>query len=206
MKYAEKWNAATHLAGTVGALIGSWFLMEQALDQKDPWKILSFLVYSISLFSLYLSSTGFHSFSGRLRKLFRALDHKAVFLLIAGTYTPLTLVTLRDAGGPGLFVLVWSIAVFAMVMDDLPLRENGKIRVGLSLAMGWLILILGRSLFSLMPLRGIFWLVAGGFFYSAGVPFYVFEKVNPFFHGIWHIFVLAGSLSHFITVYFYILQ
>lgn len=200
----ERFNSLTHLLGAVAALAGVVVLVVIASRQGDPWKIVSFSIYGASLLLLYLTSTLYHSLRGRLKAIFRKLDHQAIYLLIAGTYTPFVLVTLRGAWGWSLFGAIWALALLGMIIDALPQRGNRAFAVVLYLVMGWLCLVAIKPLLEALPGAGFGWLLAGGLFYTVGVLFYALDQRVAYFHGIWHLFVVAGSASHYVTVLLYV--
>lgn len=196
----ERFNSYTHLIGSIGAIIGLGALVYASFSDGDPWKIASYAIYGVTLLSLYTFSTLYHSFQGKWKKVFRKLDHIAIYLLIAGTYTPFTLVTLRGGLGWTIFGVVWGLALLGILID-LFHRSNKRIpQLIIYLSMGWIAVFLIDALMKSMSVTGIQWLMAGGLFYTAGVLFYVLDSKHRFAHGIWHLFVLAGSLSHFITI------
>jgi hemolysin III len=200
MYYGEKFNSISHLVGASLALVGGGVLVTMAAIEGEAAKIASFSVYAATLFILYLSSTLYHSFPGRAKKIFRVIDHQAIYLLIAGTYTPIAVVALRSAGGWWLLGGVWAMAIFGMVLDAV--RRTGP-RIGsviLYLAMGWFAMFALDSLAILMPPASLVWLIVGGVFYTSGIVFYVLDSWYPWCHGIWHLFVLAGSVSHYFMV------
>ena len=200
MYYGEKFNSITHLVGASLALVGGGVLVTMAAMEGEVAKIVSYSVYAGTLFLLYLSSTLYHSFPGRAKKIFRVIDHQAIYLLIAGTYTPIAVVALRSAGGWWLLGGVWTMAIFGMVLDAL--RRTGP-RIGsviLYLAMGWFAMFALDSLAILMPPASLTWLIVGGVFYTSGIIFYVLDSWYPWAHGVWHLFVLAGSVSHYFMV------
>jgi hemolysin III len=199
MYYGERFNGISHLIGAAAALAGTLVLIIMASLQGDPWKIVSFSIYGASLVALYTFSTLYHSLRGEAKALFRKLDHNAIYLLIAGTYTPFVMVTLRDRLGWTIFVVVWVLAIVGMVYDSLPQKRARIIPVIIYLVMGWLALFLIDPLVNTLPTAAIVGLVTGGLFYTVGVVFYALNKVRHF-HGIWHLFVLAGSVSHYITI------
>lgn len=200
MYYGEKFNSITHLVGASLALVGGGVLVTMAAMEGEVAKIVSYSVYAATLFILYLSSTLYHSFPGRVKKFFRVVDHQAIYLLIAGTYTPIAVVALRTAGGWWLLGGVWALAIFGMVLDAL--RRTGP-RIGsviLYLAMGWFCMFALDSLAVLMPPASLTWLIVGGLFYTSGIVFYALDSWYPWAHGVWHLFVLAGSISHYFMV------
>jgi len=204
MYHGERFNSISHLIGSAAALAGTAVLIVVAARQGDPWKVVSFSIYGVSLTLLYVFSTLYHSLTGRGKTVFRTLDHLAIYLLIAGTYTPFTLVTLRGAWGWSIFGVVWGLAVFGIVLDTLGTRGPRIVPVVIYLVMGWLIVMALKPLMARLPLSGGVWLLVGGLFYTLGVIFYALDKRVRHFHGIWHLFVIAGSLCHYVTIYGYV--
>jgi hemolysin III len=204
MYQGERFNSITHLVGAVAALAGCAVLVVFASMQGDPWKIISFSIYGLTLFLLYLFSVLYHSLRGDAKKVFRRLDHLAIYLLIAGTYTPLTLVTLNGSWGWSIFGTVWGLALIGMMVEFIPQKKR-IIPVIIYLVMGWICLVALKPLLQALPLAGFWWLLAGGLFYTFGIGFYAFDKKVKHFHGIWHLFVLAGSICHYFTVLLYVL-
>lgn len=200
----ERFNGYSHLIGAALAVGGAAVLIVLAAGQGDPWKIVSFSVYGTVLLLLYLFSTLYHSLRGRAKEVFRKLDHYAIYLLIAGTYTPFTLVTLQGAWGWSLFGVVWGMALLGIVVDSLSWDKRRILPVVIYLAMGWLALIALRPLLNALPLAGFAWLLAGGVFYTVGIVFYALERWIKHGHGIWHLFVLAGSACHYFAILFYV--
>lgn len=206
MYQGERFNGISHLLGAMAALIGAVLLVVLAVQQGDPWKVASFSVYGTTLFLLYLFSTLYHSLKGeRVKALFRRLDHYAIYLLIAGSYTPFTLVTLRGNWGWSIFGIIWGLALLGIIVDSLPRRGRRILPVVIYLLMGWLVLVSLKPLLATLPMAGFWWLLAGGVFYSGGVVFYAFDKRIPHGHGIWHLFVLAGSICHYLAIFYYVL-
>ena len=203
--YKGEWfNSISHLIGAVAALVGLVIVVVEASLQGDPWKIVSFSVYGATLFSLYTISTLYHSLQGRAKRIFRKLDHMSIYLLIAGTYTPFTLVTLRGAWGWTIFGIIWSLALFGLVLEALPQKGNRILSMVVYVLMGWLVLAALKPLLAALPAAGFFWLLLGGIFYTGGLGFFFFDEKVRHFHGIWHLFVLAGSISHYLTILFYV--
>lgn len=200
----ERFNSISHLIGAVAALAGLVLLVVPAARQGDPWKIVSFSIYGTTLLLLYSFSTLYHSSRGKAKEIFRKLDHHSIYLLIAGTYTPFTLVVLRGSLGWSIFGVIWGLAVLGIVLELLPQRRRRILPVVIYLFMGWFCLIALKPLFRALPSAGFAWLLLGGIFYTVGVIFYVFDKRVRHFHGIWHLFVMAGSISHYFTVLFYV--
>jgi len=205
MYHGERFNSITHLAGAALALAGLVVLVVFAALQGDVWKIVSFSIYGTSLFLLYTLSTLYHSLRGRAKQIFMKLDHVAIYLLIAGTYTPLTLVTLRGAWGWTLFGIVWGLAIIGIVVDVLHRQGSRRIQILIYLLMGWLIVVALYPLVQIMPTGGLILLVLGGLFYTGGIVFYALDERIKHAHGIWHLFVLAGSISHYLIMLLYVL-
>jgi hemolysin III len=197
-------NRITVGAGALMSVIGLVALVRITALQGDPWRVASCSLYGATLVLFYIISTLYHSVRRpRLRYVFRILDHASIFLIIAGTYTPFTLVSLQGVWGWSLFGVVWGLAFagvgFKVVMTA-RLRILGPL---LYLAMGWLIVIAYEPLVAAVPGAGIDWLIAGGLFYSGGLIFYAWDRL-PFNHAIWHGFVLAGSACHYVAIYRYV--
>ncbi len=204
MYKGERFNSISHLFGAVGAVVGLTVLVVLASRQGDPWKVVSFSIYGATLLLLYTVSVLYHSTRGRLKAIFRKLDHCAIYLLIAGTYTPFTLVTLRGGWGWTLFGLVWGLATVGIVLDLLPRKGPRILPVVIYLLMGWLVVIALNPLLRALPGMAFGWLVAGGLCYTVGIVFFALDDKLAHAHGIWHLFVLAGSLCHFFTILFYV--
>jgi len=205
MYHGERFNTITHLVGAALALAGLIVLVVFASLQGDPWKIVSFSVYGASLFLLYTLSTLYHSLRGRAKDIFRKLDHVAIYLLIAGTYTPFTLVTLNGAWGWSLFGVIWGLAVIGIIVDTLHRKGARAIQMVIYLLMGWLILVAMYPLVQALPAGAIALLVLGGVLYTGGIAFYALDARVKHAHGIWHLFVLAGSVSHYLAILRYVL-
>lgn len=204
MYHGERFNSISHLVGAALALAGLVVLVVFASLQGDWWKLISFSVYGASLFLLYTISTLYHSLRGRAKKVFMKLDHIAIYLLIAGTYTPLTLVTLRGAWGWSLFGIIWGLAVIGIIVDSLHKKGSRAIQMAIYLLMGWLILVAMYPLIQALPKTALVLLVLGGVFYTSGTIFYVLDAKMKHAHGIWHLFVLAGSISHYLAVLLFV--
>jgi hemolysin III len=205
MYYGEKFNAWTHLFGALLALSGAVVLVVFAASSGDLWKVLSVSIYGLSLLLLYSVSTLYHSLRGRAKVILRKLDHLSIYLLIAGSYTPFCLVTLRGAWGWSLFGVVWSLAVFGMLQEIRPRSEARVMSLVIYALMGWIVLVAINPLIELLGRTGFAWLAAGGMFYTVGIIFYAFDGRFRHWHGIWHLFVLAGSLMHYVAILFYVL-
>jgi len=193
-------NSISHGLGLVLALIGTPFLIATALRQGSAADVVAVSVFAASMTILYLSSTVYHALpQGRAKKVFHVLDHSAIYLLIAGTYTPFTLGVLQGGWGWALFGLVWSLAAFGVVVKVFAgIRWNG-LSTALYLGMGWLIIVAAKPLWDSLPLAGLAWLFGGGIAYTAGVYFYL-HKTMRYGHFVWHLFVVAGTACHFVAV------
>ena len=190
-------NSITHGIGAGLSIAALVILVVFAALQGDAWKIVSFSIYGVSLFALYLTSTLYHSFTNpKLKQFFHVLDHSAIFLLIAGTYTPILLISMRGVLGWILFGLIWALALGGIVFKIFFFEKFKMLSVLFYVGMGWLVVIAGKPVLEMVPTSVNLWLLIGGIFYTAGVVFYVTKKI-PFQHGIWHLFVLCGSVSHF---------
>jgi len=205
MYHGEKLNSFTHLLGAVIALAGVVVLVVFASLQGDAWKIVSLSIYGTSLFLLYLFSTLYHSTKGKLKAVFKKLDHIGIYLLIAGSYTPFVLVSLRGVWGWSLFGVIWGLAVIGILLDSFSSNERRIIQLIIYVLMGWIALIAIQPLIESLSLAGFLWLLAGGLFYSVGIIFYILDLKKYHFHGIWHLFVLAGSVTHYFTIMYYVL-
>lgn len=204
MYEGERFNSISHLIGAVAALAGLVVVVAAAARQGDPWKIVSFSIYGTTLFLLYTISTLYHSLRGRAKRFFHKLDHYSIYFLIAGTYTPFTLVTLRGGWGWTIFGIIWGLVVLGVVLESLPQKGNRVLSLVVYVLMGWLVLVALKPLLQALPGAGFAWLLAGGLFYTGGLVFYVFDEKVRHFHGIWHLFVLAGSVSHYVTILFFV--
>lgn len=204
MYHGERLNCITHLVGAVAAAAGLAWLVWDAVLLDDVWKIFSFTLYGITLFLLYLASTLYHGVRGRTKAILQKCDHFAIYLLIAGSYTPFTLVTLNGAWGWSLFGVVWGLALIGIIIDAFSRNQRRIIPMIIYLLMGWLMLVAISPLSQALPLGGLVWLVVGGVFYTSGIVFYLSDGVMRHAHGIWHLFVLAGSVSHYISVVEYV--
>ncbi len=205
MYHGERINSISHLVGATLALAALVVLVVFASLQGDVWKVVSFSIYGTSLFLLYTLSTLYHSLRGRAKEIFQKLDHIAIYLLIAGSYTPFTLVTLRGGWGWSLFGVVWGLAIIGIIVDSLHRKGPRVMQLIIYFLMGWLILVAMYPLVQSLPTGGLVWLVIGGLFYTSGITFYALDKKLRYAHGIWHLFVLAGSTSHFFSILFYVL-
>ncbi|MBI6897736.1 hemolysin III family protein [Pseudomonas putida] len=204
MYHGERFNAWTHLVGAVLACIGAVWLIVVAGLQGDPWKIVSFSIYGFTLLLLYSISTLYHSTRGRAKRIMRKLDHLSIYLLIAGSYTPFCLVSLRGPWGWSLFGVVWGLALIGMLQEIKPRSEARILSIVIYALMGWIVLVAVKPLLHSLGGAGFAWLAAGGVFYTVGIIFFAFDSRFRHWHGIWHLFVIAGSLMHFVAVFFYV--
>ena len=175
MYSGERFNSITHLVGASLALAGGVVLVTYAAIGGDFKRIVSYSVYGATLFLLYLVSTLYHSLRGTAKRVFRVLDHQAIYLLIAGTYTPFIVMALKGAQGWWMFGTIWGLAVFGIVLDALPRRGLRVVPVIIYLVMGWLCVLALDPIIAALPPAGVGWLVAGGIFYTSGIVFYVLD-------------------------------
>jgi hemolysin III len=198
-------NAITHGVGVLVSIGGLGVLTGFAGALGDAWHIVSVSIYAASQILLYTFSTLYHAISQpRLKAIFRLLDHSAIFLLIAGTYTPFTLVNLRGPWGWSIFGLVWGLALAGILAQGLLIKRAKWVNAALYIAMGWLCIIGIRPMLLSVAPGGLILLLIGGLAYTIGTVFYVWQKL-PFHHAIWHGFVLVGSLFHFFAILFYVI-
>ncbi|MFC1602900.1 hemolysin III family protein [Pseudomonadota bacterium] len=207
MYYGEKFNSITHLVGAVLALVGLGALLTISIQQKDPLLIVSFTIFGFMLVMLYTMSTLYHSFHPpKLKKLFQKIDHLSIYLLIAGTYTPYMLVSLGEGNGPLMLAFVWGLAAIGMLFETFIPKRIEVLQLPIYLVMGWVCVLEYSNLQLAIPTPGMVWLTIGGIAYTVGVIFYVLDNLNKIrhAHGIWHLFVLMGSICHFISVVGYV--
>ncbi|BAV33714.1 hemolysin III [Sulfuricaulis limicola] len=201
---SERFNGISHMIGAALALAGAVVLVVLAAQDGGARRITAFSVYGATLFLLYLVSTLYHSLPGRAKNIFRVLDHQAIYLLIAGSYTPFTLVTLDGTVGWWLFGAIWAMAILGLVLDALPRRGARVLPFVIYFTMGWLILLALDPLLAALPRAGFYWLLAGGIFYTSGIVFFALDRRYPWMHGAWHLFVLAGSVCHYVAILLYV--
>jgi hemolysin III len=196
----EIFNSVSHGIGTLLSIAALVLLVVFAAIKGNVWHIVSFSIFGTTLVLLYLASTLYHSFTKeKIKNLFARFDHAAIFLLIAGTYTPFLLTVLRGALGWTLFGIIWAVAITGVVIRSIYLTRFRKLMVGLYLAMGWMIVVAIGPLLKHVPGISLLFLLLGGIMYSVGVVFYAWRNLK-YGHGIWHLFVLAGSILHFFAV------
>lgn len=197
-------NSITHGIGVGISIAALVLLVVFAAPTSDPWRIVSFSIFGLCMTALYLSSTLYHSFrKKRVRQFFRILDHSSIFLLIAGSYTPLTLICLRGPLGWTIFGVIWAIAFAGITLKLFCMNKMKYVSLVLYILMGWLLIAAFKPMLLHVPLGMIVWLLIGGACYTFGVIFYVWKKL-PYHHAVWHLFVLGGTLSHFFGMLFYL--
>lgn len=205
MYHGEKLNAWTHLVGAVLAVAGTAVLVVQAASTGDSWKVAGVAIYGATLVLLYSASTLYHSLRGRAKDVLQKLDHHGIYLLIAGSYTPFCLVSLRGTWGWSLLGVVWTLALLGVLQELRPIAGARRLSMAIYIVMGW------AALAALIPLRaalgtdGFAWLATGGIVYTLGIVFYVLDARLRHAHGIWHLFVIGGSAVHYFTILFYVL-
>ncbi|MGB6102878.1 MAG: hemolysin III family protein [Pusillimonas sp.] len=204
MYYGERFNSISHLVGAALAAAGAVLLVVFAARLGDPWKIVSFSVYGVVLLGLYLASTLYHSLRGRAKRIWCKFDHCAIYLLIAGSYTPFALVSLRGAWGWSLFGIVWGLTLFGIIQEIWLAKGRRLLSLLIYVAMGWLAVIAAVPLIDALGWDGFRWLVAGGVLYTVGIVFYATDEKWRYSHGVWHLFVMGGSACHYFTVMFYV--
>lgn len=200
----ELFNSISHGIGAVLSIVALVVLVSFASIKGDIWRIVSFSIYGATLIFLYTSSTLYHSiFHEKTKRVFRVFDHVAIFIFIAGSYTPITLVAMRGNWGWALFGVIWGIAIIGTILKIVAINKLKKLSVFLYVLMGWLVIVAIKPMMEMLPPGFFSWLLAGGLLYTVGVVFYVGKKI-PFNHCVWHLFVLAGSSAHFLGILFYL--
>ena len=197
-------NSITHGVGFVLSVVALILMVVYASYNSDAWSIVGVSIFGSTLILLYMSSTLYHAFpSGRIKQIFKTLDQSFIYLLIAGTYTPVLLITLRTTLGWTVFGLVWGMAIGGIAHKIFFSDKLKTLSIVSYVTMGWLSLIVFKSLLNVAPVGLVVWLLIGGAFYTGGLIFYKWERL-PFNHAIWHLFVLGGSFSHFMGIYLYL--
>jgi hemolysin III len=198
-------NSITHGIGVAVSIVALTLLVAWASLYGDGWALAGAIVFGISLILLYTGSTLYHAIPfPKARRIFKVLDHSAIYLLIAGTYTPFTIVTLREAGGWWMFVIVWALAAIGIATEAFWTYRPRWVSAVVYLGMGWLVIFMIGPIRAALAPAGLWLLVAGGLCYTLGTVFYVFKRV-PYFHMVWHLWVLAGSVCHFLAVLLYVM-
>ena len=198
-------NSVIHGLGVGLSVAALTLLLVFGAQSGNPWALASGLVFGLSLVLEYTASTLYHSFpQDKVKHIFKILDHCGIYVLIAGTYTPFCLVTLRNSGGLILFGVVWGLALIGISVEAFWAYRPRWLSASVYLGMGWLIIVAIKPLIIALPPTGLWLLVAGGLCYTLGTVFYVFKRV-PYFHMVWHLWVLAGSVCHFLAVLLYVI-
>jgi hemolysin III len=205
MDKGERFNFISHLIGSIAACIGLLALLVTAGRKGELLPIVSVAVYGLSLILLYTCSALNHGLQGRAKSIFQRLDFLAIYILIAGTYTPFALIALKESWGLALLSLVWSLAFLGIYLEFQSCKKNRIRSLFIYLTMGWAILLAVKPLIEAIGWVGFSWLLAGGLFYTLGVIFYAFDSRVKYFHGVWHLCVLAGSASQYFAVYRFVL-
>ena len=205
MYHGERFNAWTHLVGAVLALVGAVWLLLLASASGDSWKQVSVAIYGVTLVLLYSTSTLYHSVQGPAKRLMQKLDHLSIYLLIASSYTPFCLVSLRGPWGWSLFATVWCLALIGMLQEIKPRSEARVLSLVIYAVMGWIVLVAVQPLLAALGREGFAWLASGGVLYTIGIIFFAYDSRFRHWHGIWHLFVMAGSLLHFVAIWRYVL-
>lgn len=198
-------NAVTHGIGVILSIAALVYLVTFSVESGSAWSIVISLIYGLSMLTLYVSSTLVHSFpQGKAKDIFEIMDHSAIYIYIAGTYTPIMLLTIGGSTGRTLLSIVWGLAAAGILFKAFFVKKFLFLSTILYIAMGWMIVLAWEPLTASMPGTGVNLLVAGGLFYTIGAVFYVWRGF-PYHHAVWHVFVLAGSVFHFFVVLFYVL-
>ncbi|MCU1716239.1 PAQR family membrane homeostasis protein TrhA [Pseudomonas sp. 5P_3.1_Bac2] len=205
MYHGERFNAWTHLVGAVLALAGGILLVVLASLQGDVSKIVGVSIYAATLVLLYSVSTVYHSLRGRAKVIMRKMDHLSIYLLIAGSYTPFCLVSLHGAWGWWLFGIVWTLAVIGMLQEIKPRSEARLLSIFIYAVMGWIVLVAVKPLLAALGTAGFIWLAGGGALYTIGIIFFAYDSRFRHWHGIWHLFVMGGSVMHYVAILHYVL-
>lgn len=201
----ETANYLTHLPGALGSVVALIVLIIRGIQMKDVYRIVSYIIFGLSLNILYWASTLYHFVqSEEWKRKLRYCDHVSIYILIAGSYTPFTMITLREHGGWIIFSVIWIIALLGTAIKILKFDGFFKLSLFFFIAMGWAIVFAMKDLISLMTTRSLYWLVIGGLSYTIGTFFFSKDEKIPYYHAIWHLYVLGGSVAHFVCVYSYI--
>ena len=193
-------NSISHGLGLALSIVGFTVLIILASQKGDPWRLTAYIIYGLSLTTLYLFSTLYHGLThSRTKAIFRRLDHSAIYLLIAGTYTPVILISLRTTWVMFLLPVVWVMAIFGVYMKVFYIHRYERLTLAFYILMGWLALIAAKPLFNSVPIESFIWIIVGGISYTTGIIFYAWRRL-PYQHTIWHMFVLLGSIAHYIGI------
>ena len=194
-------NTLTHIVGILLSVIGTIIIITNlVVNDSEKNSIIAGVLFSISLILMYCSSSLYHAIRDyRVKKIFQKIDHCSIYILIAGSYTPFTLISLYPNPGLFLFIFIWSLAAFGILVEIYNLKYSFYISMVLYIVMGWFVLFFFQDLYSNLALNGLILVILGGIFYTVGIIFFVWERI-PYNHTIWHLFVLAGSLSHYFAI------
>ena len=205
---SQKEEIASAITHGIGVGLSIWalvLLVMKAVDHGNVYHVVSFTIFGSALITVYLTSTLFHAIRARrVKKFFNLMDHAAIYFLIAGTYTPITLGPLRGPWGWSIFGVIWGLAVAGIIFKVFFIGKYRTLSAILYVAMGWAIIVAVKPLLDAMPENGLWLLLAGGLSYSGGVVFYILKNI-PYAHSIWHLFVLGGSVCHFLSIYLYVI-
>lgn len=202
----ERLNYISHGIGTLLAIAGSIVIIIFAATYSDTWGIVAASIYGFTLILLYAMSTMYHMISNeKAKSFFRTLDHSTIYLLIAGSYTPYSLVTIRGTMGWVVFGIVWGCAVIGIILNALSVERYKKVSLMLYLISGWTAVIAIKPIVENLAANGLILMIIGGIFYTGGIVFYVMKK-HKYFHGIWHFFVLGGSIAHYFSILLYVVK
>jgi hemolysin III len=204
MYHGEKFNSISHLFGVMLAIVGCSALVTMSLPKGDMYRIVAFSIYGIATIGLYLTSSIYHSVRGPFKVFMQRMDHISIYLMIAGSYTPFTLITLKGVWGWSLFGVIWGLALIGIIQEVILGKRTRKYSLIIYLLMGWLIVVAMKPMIHALPAAALWWLAAGGLSYTGGVGFYVLDEKIKHFHGVWHLFVLSGTICQFICLYFYV--
>ena len=204
MCHGERFNGYTHLLGTVLAVAGVIFLVSLPSVQNDFWRSTSIYVYGATLCLLFLASTLYHGTQGAAKNFFRKVDHCSIYLVIAGTWTPFALVTLQGVHGWTLFATVWGLAVLGVAQECWIAKGLRLTSLAIYLLMGWIAIFALEPLIKALTWNGFAWLLGGGLVYTVGIVFYLYDERFKHWHGIWHLFVLAGSAAHYTAILLFV--
>ncbi|WP_198675622.1 PAQR family membrane homeostasis protein TrhA [Aliidiomarina sanyensis] len=193
-------HSVSHGIGAVLGIVGLVVMVALSVQYGDIWMVVSTSIYGASVILLYTASTLYHAITNaKAKRVFQLMDHALIFILIAGTYTPFLLVNLRGPWGWTLFIIIWTIAILGVLLETMKKERVRWLSLTLYLSLGWMALVAMKPMLEMVPMTGLLWLLAGGLLYSLGVVFYV-RKQMIFHHAIWHVFVLAASIAHFLAV------
>ncbi len=203
MDHGEKFNTYSHLIGSLLAVAGGVVLIVQGAG--DVWKVVSFSIYATTLVLMYSSSTLYHNArQGKAKNILRMLDHNAIYLLIAGTYTPFVLVSLHGPWGWTLFGVVWGLALIGILQEIWLKKKTRLASLLIYIVMGWIVVIAIVPLAQTLSWTGVAWIASGGIAYTVGTIFYLYDQKFTHWHGIWHIFVMLGSALHYFAILTYV--